>query len=102
MRNSDEILMKASVDLFAPGQDITSTWISGPTSTNTISGTSMATPHVTGVCAAVLGENPTFTPVDVQNSVLSKATVGGIDMNCRFFGNCKKSPNKMLCNPCSA
>ena len=39
----------AACDLYAPGSSITSTWLSG--GTNTISGTSMATPHVTGVAA---------------------------------------------------
>ena len=39
------------VDVFAPGVNITSAWGSGDTATNTISGTSMATPHVAGVVA---------------------------------------------------
>jgi len=43
------------VDIFAPGQNILSSWIGGNTATNTISGTSMATPHVAGVVAAHLG-----------------------------------------------
>jgi oryzin len=37
------------LDIFAPGTSILSSWIGSNSATNTISGTSMATPHVTGV-----------------------------------------------------
>lgn len=42
------------VDIFAPGLNILSTWNTGNTSTNTISGTSMASPHVCGILAYYL------------------------------------------------
>ena len=62
------------VDVFAPGSNITSTWYSSTTATNTISGTSMATPHVTGVAALYLQGNPSATPATVQSAIINSAT----------------------------
>jgi subtilisin family serine protease len=62
------------VDLFAPGSGITSAWIGSSTATNTISGTSMATPHVTGVTALYLQAHPTALPAEVATAIKSNAT----------------------------
>jgi subtilisin family serine protease len=62
------------VDLFAPGVSITSGWYTSNTATNTISGTSMATPHVAGVAAQYLQSNPGATPLTVRNSLFNNAT----------------------------
>jgi len=78
------------VDLFAPGSSITSAWYSGPTSTNTISGTSMATPHVAGVAALALAANPGATPAAVTNFLTSNATLN------KVTSAGTGSPNKLL------
>ncbi|XP_033121972.1 extracellular serine proteinase-like, partial [Anneissia japonica] len=62
------------VDIFAPGSDITSTWHSSNTATNTISGTSMACPHVSGVAAVHLGNG--VSRRNVRSKILSDATSG--------------------------
>jgi subtilisin family serine protease len=62
------------LDLFAPGSSITSSWNSGDTATNTISGTSMATPHVAGAAALYLADNPTATPSQVSSALVNAAT----------------------------
>jgi aqualysin 1 len=64
------------VDIFAPGSSITSAWSTSDTATNTISGTSMATPHVTGVAARYLQNNRTASPATVRNAIVNAATPG--------------------------
>jgi subtilisin family serine protease len=64
------------VDWFAPGVGVTSDWSTGATATKTISGTSMAAPHTTGVAALYLESNPTASPVDVAAALDAKTTKG--------------------------
>jgi subtilisin family serine protease len=66
------------VDIFAPGSSITSSWNTSDTATNTISGTSMATPHVTGVAALFLETNPGASPATVSSAIVNGATLNHI------------------------
>jgi subtilisin family serine protease len=64
------------VDLFAPGVNITSAWNAADNSINTISGTSMAAPHVAGVAALYLETNPVASPGEVNQALAASATPG--------------------------
>ena len=64
------------LDLFAPGVGIASSTATSPTSTGTMSGTSMAAPHVAGIAAVLLEAAPTLTPAQVAQSLLQGATTG--------------------------
>jgi subtilisin family serine protease len=66
------------VDWFAPGVGITSAWHTSNTATNTISGTSMATPHTAGVAALYLEANASATPQQVRDAIYAKTTKGKV------------------------
>ena len=78
------------VDLFAPGSSITSAWHTSTTASNTISGTSMASPAVAGVAALALQANPTATPAAVAKFLVDKASSNKIN------GAGEGSPNKLV------
>ena len=80
--------------LFAPGTSITSTWIGDPWSINTISGTSMAAPHVAGVAAVMRQKQPEATVEQIYKQLLDGATEGAIDQ----LGG---SPNLLLYKDCA-
>jgi aqualysin 1 len=62
------------LDIFAPGQGILSAWIGSTTATRTISGTSMASPHVAGVAALYKQANPSASSTTVRNAIVNGAT----------------------------
>jgi subtilisin family serine protease len=64
------------VDWFAPGVGIASAWYTSATATNTISGTSMATPHTTGAAALYLEQNPSATPSQIRDALYAQTTKG--------------------------
>ena len=66
------------VDLYAPGQSITSAWYTSDTATAILSGTSMATPHVVGALAALWGASPTTSSAQLATNLLASATPGVI------------------------
>ncbi|HEU4560153.1 MAG TPA: S8 family peptidase [Longimicrobium sp.] len=66
------------VDIFAPGSGITSTWYTSTTATNTIDGTSMASPHVAGAAALYLQGATGALPSAVTNAIITTATTGKV------------------------
>lgn len=66
------------LDLYAPGQDITSTSYLGAPSGWTLSGTSMASPHVAGAAAVYRSAYPTTSAAQASAAVLAQATRGVI------------------------
>lgn len=78
------------LDLFGPGVSITSAWSSSNTATNTISGTSMAAPHVAGVAALYLEGDPSASPATVASVITTNATPNKVGSPG------SGSPNKLL------
>jgi subtilisin family serine protease len=96
----------ACSDLYAPGSGVTSAWYNSDSATATISGTSMASPHVAGAVARILSEEPTLTPAEVWNKVnaLTSAFDPGmnddLEANCAYWGQppgcLGQDPEKLL------
>ncbi|ULR49578.1 S8 family peptidase [Streptomyces deccanensis] len=66
------------LDIFAPGSSITAGWYTSDTATNTISGTSMATPHVAGAAAVYLAGHTSATPAQVASALTAGAVTGKV------------------------
>jgi oryzin len=62
------------VDIFAPGENILSAWIGSSTATNTISGTSMATPHIVGLSLYLFALEGLSSPAEVTARIKELAT----------------------------
>lgn len=81
------------VDIFGPGVSITSAWINGVNSDNTISGTSMASPHVAGVAMKLMWEHPDYDADKIKDEMLSIATSNKLS-------GVRGSPNKLTFHGC--
>jgi len=77
------------VKINAPGTTITAAWIGNPNAINTISGTSMASPHVAGAAALVLAKNPIYSPAQVLQVLAAAATRD-------VLNDIRTSPNLLL------
>jgi serine protease len=82
------------IDLFGPGSSITSAWIGSPDATNTISGTSMASPQVCGTGAKFLSADSSLTPATLTQKILDDASRDEIS-------DVKGSPNLMAYGYCT-
>jgi subtilisin family serine protease len=78
------------VDIYAPGSDITSDWNDSDDATNTISGTSMATPHVVGAAAVYLSGHQDAKPEEVSKALTDGATAD------KITNPSEGTPNKLL------
>ena len=78
------------LDIFAPGSSISSATYTSNSATATLSGTSMASPHVAGAAARLLGASPTLRPDQVASALIAAATPNKVS------GAGTGSPNRLL------
>ncbi|WP_170308245.1 S8 family peptidase [Parashewanella tropica] len=89
-------------NIFAPGSNIISAWIGNDHAYAKASGTSMASPHVAGVVALYLQENPKLTPTEISKELTERSTTGAINMNLGWFPGrknkerAKETPNALV------
>ncbi|KAK1499055.1 subtilase [Colletotrichum cuscutae] len=81
-----------SLDIFAPGSSILSTWYTSTTATNTISGTSMASPHVAGLVNYLQSVEGLSTPASIVARIKALGTSG------KITGTLNSSPNLVAYN----
>ncbi|PVV04303.1 hypothetical protein BB560_001198 [Smittium megazygosporum] len=84
------------VHVFAPGRNILSTWIGSKTATNTISGTSMAAPHVAGLAAYILSQKDSKSDIPTPSELIKLIIDGSSKDLLTDIG--KGSPNRLIYN----
>jgi hypothetical protein len=77
------------VDIFAPGNSITSAFNTSDYATRVMGGTSMAAPHVAGAAALYLSAHPSASPSSVQSALLSNSTYG-------YVKNASGTPTRLI------
>merc|ERR1712024_53313 len=77
------------IDIFAPGSALFSASHRDDTRGATLSGTSMACPHVSGAAALALGRDPSLNPFQVTDLIVNTSLTGRV-------GNARGSPNRLL------
>lgn len=89
----------ACLDLFAPGSSIVSAGISSPNASSTMSGTSMAAPHVAGLAARYLSAATSASPAQVMTAIISESTpnvvtsAGTLSPNKLAYGDPATAPS---------
>jgi len=85
------------IDVIAPGESIPGAWIGSVNAIRTISGTSMASPHVVGVAALIAQANPTWTFSQVKAKIVSDSLKNYVDLACSASETgCLSTPNRLL------
>jgi len=87
------------VTAFAPGVLVQSAWIGSNSATMTISGTSMAAPHVAGIVAMRLFAMPGSSPASIKSWLVSNTVANMIRLDCNDAKgptSCNGSPNKIV------
>jgi len=80
----------------APGQLVKAAWHTSDIATNTISGTSMAAPHIAGAAAVILSETPALNPAQVLAKLVDSSTKNVVDLSCSNRAVCLQTPNNFL------
>ena len=85
------------VDIFAPGSDIYAASLDCTTCYTYLSGTSMATPLVSGVIAIMLGRQPQLTPAEVYQLMIDNSIKDGLNFSAApFYASLENTVNRLL------